>query len=123
MAIFCLSNSLEDLEERLARSWSVYTRDQKPVLAQDLGDPRRHAVLLKDAIHRTSCRTLGRTTRLSSRGAFANIAHGCNSVIATKSAMKLVDYVVTEGRLRGRPGRGEFIDIKCASRGCAPRPR
>ncbi|HKB63441.1 MAG TPA: formate--tetrahydrofolate ligase, partial [Burkholderiales bacterium] len=96
MAIFCLSTSLDDLKERLGKIVAGYTRDQKPVLARDLQAHGAMTVLLKDAIKPNLVQTLENNPAFIHGGPFANIAHGCNSVIATSSAMKLVDYVVTE---------------------------
>ena len=96
MAIFCLSTSLDDLKERLGKIVVGYTRDQKPVLARDLQAHGAMTVLLKDAIKPNLVQTLENNPAFIHGGPFANIAHGCNSVIATRSAMKLADYVVTE---------------------------
>ena len=120
MAIFCLSNSLEDLKERLGKIVVGYTRDQKPVLAQDLETHGAMTVLLKDAIQPNLVQTLENNPAFIHGGPFANIAHGCNSVIATKSAMKLVDYVVTEAGFGADLGAEKFIDIKCRKSGLRP---
>src|SRR5713101_5004078 len=113
MAIFCLSTSLDDLKERLGKIVVGYTRDQKPVLARDLQAHGAMTVLLKDAIKPNLVQTLENNPAFIHGGPFANIAHGCNSVIATSSAMKLVDYVVTEAGFGADLGAEKFIDIKC----------
>src|ERR1700704_921596 len=120
MAIFCLSNSLEDLKERLGKIGVGYTRDQKPVLARDLQTHGAMTVLLKDAIKPNLVQTLENNPAFIHGGPFANIAHGCNSVIATKSAMKLTDYVVTEAGFGADLGAEKFIDIKCRKSGLRP---
>src|SRR6266850_1171969 len=120
MAIFCLSNSLEDLKERLGKIVVGYTRDQKAVLARDLQAHGAMTVLLKDAIKPNLVQTLENNPAFIHGGPFANIAHGCNSVIATKSAMKLVDYVVTEAGFGADLGAEKFIDIKCRKSGLRP---
>src|SRR5580765_5308940 len=120
MAIFCLSNSLEDLKERLGKIVVGYTRDQKPVLASDLQAHGAMTVLLKDAIQPNLVQTLENNPAFIHGGPFANIAHGCNSVIATKSAMKLADYVVTEAGFGADLGAEKFIDIKCRKSGLRP---
>src|SRR6202008_4929890 len=120
MAIFCLSNSLEDLKTRLGKIVVGYTRDQKPVLASDLQAHGAMTVLLKDAIQPNLVQTLENNPAFIHGGPFANIAHGCNSVIATKSAMKLVDYVVTEAGFGADLGAEKFIDINCRKAGLKP---
>src|ERR1700704_767422 len=120
MAIFCLSNSLEDLKERLGKIGVGYTRDQKPVLARDLQTHGAMTVLLKDAIKPNLVQTLENNPAFIHGGPFANIAHGCNSVIATSSAMKLADYVVTEAGFGADLGAEKFIDIKCRKSGLRP---
>src|SRR6266480_959698 len=112
MAIFCLSTSLDDLKERLGRIVVGYTRDQKPVLARDLQAHGAMTVLLKDAIKPNLVQTLENNPAFIHGGPFANIAHGCNSVIATSSAMKLADYVVTEAGFGADLGAEKFVDIK-----------
>src|SRR4029077_1203099 len=121
MAIFCLSTSLDDLKERLGKIVVGYTREQKPVLARDLQTHGAMTVLLKDAIKPNLVQTLENNPAFIHGGPFANIAHGCNSVIATKSAMKLVDYVVTEAGFGADLGAEKFIDIKCRKSGLRPR--
>src|SRR5690348_5878350 len=120
MAIFCLSTSLKDLKERLGKIVIGYTRDQKPVLAKDLQTNGAMTVLLKDAIKPNLVQTLENNPAFIHGGPFANIAHGCNSVIATKSAMKLVDYVVTEAGFGSDLGAAKFLDIKCRKTGLPP---
>src|SRR5438445_1955125 len=120
MAIFCLSTSLDDLKARLGRIVVGYTRDQKPVLASDLQAHGAMTVLLKDAIKPNLVQTLENNPAFIHGGPFANIAHGCNSVIATTSAMKLVDYVVTEAGFGADLGAEKFIDIKCRKSGLRP---
>jgi formate--tetrahydrofolate ligase len=120
MAIFCLSTSLEDLKERLGKILVGYTRDQKPVLARDLQAHGAMTVLLKDALKPNLVQTLENNPAFIHGGPFANIAHGCNSVIATSSAMKLVDYVVTEAGFGADLGAEKFIGIKCRKSGLRP---
>src|SRR6266404_7407880 len=120
MAIFCLSTSLDDLKERLGRIVVGYTRDQKPVLARDLQAHGAMTVLLKDAIKPNLVQTLENNPAFIHGGPFANIAHGCNSVIATKSALKLADYVVTEAGFGADLGAEKFLDIKCRKTGLRP---
>src|SRR5947209_6261752 len=120
MAIFCLSTSLDDLKERLGKIVVGYTRDQKPVLARDLQAHGAMTVLLKDAIKPNLVQTLENNPAFIHGGPFANIAHGCNSVIATSSAMKLADYVVTEAGFGADLGAEKFIDIKCRKSGLRP---
>ncbi len=120
MAIFCLSTSLDDLKGRLGKIVVGYTRDQKPVLARDLQAHGAMTVLLKDAIKPNLVQTLENNPAFIHGGPFANIAHGCNSVIATSSAMKLVDYVVTEAGFGADLGAEKFIDIKCRKSGLRP---
>src|SRR2546427_2447702 len=120
MAIFCLSTSLDDLKERLGRIVVGYTRDQKPVLARDLQAHGAMTVLLKDAIKPNLVQTLENNPAFIHGGPFANIAHGCNSVIATSSAMKPADYVGTEAGFGAALGAEKFIDIKCRKSGLRP---
>src|SRR5881409_1879832 len=120
MAIFCLSTSLDDLKQRLGKIVVGYTRDQKPVLARDLQAHGAMTVLLKDAIKPNLVQTLENNPAFIHGGPFANIAHGCNSVIATSSAMKLADYVVTEAGFGADLGAEKFIDIKCRKSGLRP---
>jgi len=120
MAIFCLATSLEDLKNRLGNIVVGYTRDQKPVRAQDLKVHGAMTVLLKDAIKPNLVQTLENNPAFIHGGPFANIAHGCNSVIATQSALKLADYVVTEAGFGADLGAEKFIDIKCRKSGLRP---
>jgi len=120
MAIFCLSQSLEDLKERLGKIVVGYTRDQKPVHAKDLQAHGAMTVLLKDALSPNLVQTLENNPAFIHGGPFANIAHGCNSVIATTAALKLADYVVTEAGFGADLGAEKFIDIKCRKSGLRP---
>jgi len=113
MAIFCLSNDLEDLEKRIGNITIAYTRDRKPVYAKDLKAQGPMTVLLKDAIRPNVTQTLENNPAIIHGGPFANIAHGCNSVIATKTGLKLADYVVTEAGFGADLGAEKFLDIKC----------
>ena len=107
MAIFCLATSVKDLKERLGKIVVGYTRDQKPILARDLKAHGAMTALLRDAMAPNLVQTLENNPAFIHGGPFANIAHGCNSVMATQTALKLADYVVTEARLRRRPRRRE----------------
>jgi len=120
MAIFCLANSLEDLKNRLGNIVVGYTRDQKPVTARQLNAHGAMTVLLKDAFKPNLVQTLENNPAFIHGGPFANIAHGCNSVIATKTALKLADYVVTEAGFGADLGAEKFIDIKCRKSGLRP---
>ena len=120
MAIFCLSNSLEDLKKRLGNIVVAYTRDQKPIYARDLNAHGAMTVLLRDALAPNLVQTLENSPAFIHGGPFANIAHGCNSVIATKTALKLADYVVTEAGFGADLGAEKFIDIKCRKSGLRP---
>ena len=120
MAIFCLANSLKDLKTRLGNIVIGYTRDQKPVLAKDLNVHGAMTVLLKDALMPNLVQTLENNPAFIHGGPFANIAHGCNSVIATQTALKLADYVVTEAGFGADLGAEKFIDIKCRKSGMRP---
>ena len=120
MAIFCLATDLADLTERLGKIVVAYTRDRKPVLARDLEAPGAMAVLLRDALAPNLVQTLENNPAFIHGGPFANIAHGCNSVIATKSALKLADYVVTEAGFGADLGAEKFFDIKCRKAGLKP---
>ena len=113
MAIFCLSNDLEDLEKRIGNITIAYTRDKKPVYAKDLKAQGPMTVLLKDAIRPNVTQTLENNPAIIHGGPFANIAHGCNSVIATKTGLKLADYTVTEAGFGADLGAEKFLDIKC----------
>ncbi len=120
MAIFCLATSLKDLKERLGNIVVGYTRDQKAVRAKDLKVHGAMTVLLKDALKPNLVQTLENNPAFIHGGPFANIAHGCNSVIATKSALKLADYVVTEAGFGADLGAEKFVDIKCRKSGLRP---
>jgi len=120
MAIFCLSNSLDDLKKRLGNIVVGYTRDQKPVKASDLQANGAMTVLLKDALAPNLVQTLENNPAFVHGGPFANIAHGCNSVLATQSALKLADYVVTEAGFGADLGAEKFLDIKCRKTGLRP---
>src|SRR5688500_5227582 len=120
MAIFCLATSLKDLKERLGNIVVAYTREQKPVRARDLKVHGAMTVLLKDAIKPNLVQTLENNPAFIHGGPFANIAHGCNSVIATQTALKLADYVVTEAGFGADLGAEKFIDIKCRKSGLKP---
>src|SRR5690242_20829045 len=120
MAIFCLATSLKDLKNRLGNIVVGYTRDQKPVRARDLKAHGAMTVLLKDALAPNLVQTLENNPAFVHGGPFANIAHGCNSVIATKAALKLADYVVTEAGFGADLGAEKFLDIKCRKSGLRP---
>jgi len=120
MAIFCLATSVEDLKKRLGNIVIGYTRDQKPVTARDLQAHGAMTVLLKDALKPNLVQTLENNPAFIHGGPFANIAHGCNSVIATKAALKLADYVVTEAGFGADLGAEKFVDIKCRKSGIRP---
>ena len=120
MAILCLSTSLKDLKERLGRIVVAETRGRKPVTAADLKVHGAMAVLLKDALAPNLVQTIENNLALLHGGPFANIAHGCNSVIATRTALRLADYVVTEAGFGADLGAEKFIDIKCRKTGLAP---
>ena len=120
MAILCLSSSLAELKQRLGRIQVAETRARKPVTAADLKVHGAMAVLLKDALAPNLVQTIENNLALLHGGPFANIAHGCNSVIATRAALKLADYVVTEAGFGADLGAEKFIDIKCRKAGLAP---
>ena len=120
MAILCLSSDIEDLKKRLASIIVGYTYDDKPVTAGQLKAEGAMAALLKDALKPNLVQTLEKTPAFIHGGPFANIAHGCNSVMATKMAMKLADYVVTEAGFGADLGAEKFLDIKCRMAGIKP---
>ena len=120
MAILCLAMDLKDLERRLGNIVVGYTRDKKPVLARDLKGDGAMTVLLKDALMPNLVQTLENNPVFIHGGPFANIAHGCNSVLATKTALKLCDYVVTEAGFGADLGAEKFFDIKCRKAGLNP---
>ncbi len=119
MAIFCLATSIEDLKARIGRIVVAYTREKKPVLASDLNAQGAMTVILKDAFQPNLVQTLENTPAIIHGGPFANIAHGCNSIVATTSALKLADYVITEAGFGADLGAEKFIDIKCRKAGIA----
>ncbi|MEP1208580.1 MAG: formate--tetrahydrofolate ligase [Rhizobiaceae bacterium] len=120
MAILCLSNDLEDLQERLGNIIIGYTRERKPVTCRDVKADGAMTVLLKDAMQPNLVQTLENNPAFVHGGPFANIAHGCNSVVATKTALKLADYVVTEAGFGADLGAEKFLNIKCRKAGLAP---
>ena len=120
MAIFCLATDLKDLENRIANITIGYTREKKPIQARDLNAHGSMTVLLKDAIRPNVTQTLENNPAIIHGGPFANIAHGCNSVIATKAGLKLADYVVTEAGFGADLGAEKFLDIKCRKSGIKP---
>jgi len=120
MAIFCLATSLKDLKTRIAKIVVGYTKDLKPILAKDLQAQGAMTALLKDALLPNLVQTLENNPAFIHGGPFANIAHGCNSVIATQTALKLGDYVVTEAGFGADLGAEKFIDIKCRKSGLRP---
>ena len=120
MAIFCLSNDLKDLEKRIGNITIGYTSDKKAIYARDLNAHGPMTVLLKEAIRPNVTQTLENNPAIIHGGPFANIAHGCNSVIATKTGLKLADYVVTEAGFGADLGAEKFLDIKCRKSGLKP---
>jgi len=120
MAIFCLAEDLKDLQRRLANIIVGYTRDKKPITARDVKADGPMTALLKDAFMPNIVQTLEKNPALIHGGPFANIAHGCNSVIATKTALKLADYVVTEAGFGADLGAEKFFNIKCRKAGLKP---
>ncbi len=120
MAILCLANDLADLKERFAKILVAYTYDNRPVFAGDLGVSGAMAALMKDAINPNLVQTLENTPAIIHGGPFANIAHGCNSVRATKLALKLSDYTITEAGFGSDLGAEKFLDIKCRYAGLKP---
>jgi len=120
MAIFCLATSIEDLRKRLGNIVIGYTRDQKAICARDLNAHGAMTVLLKDALKPNLVQTLENNPAFIHGGPFANIAHGCNSVIATQAALRLADYVVTEAGFGADLGAEKFVDIKCRKSGLRP---
>ena len=120
MAIFCLANDLDDLKARLEKIVVAYTRDHQPILASEIKGIGAMAVLLKDAMSPNLVQTLENNPAIIHGGPFANIAHGCNSVIATKAGLKMADYVVTEAGFGADLGAEKFFNIKCRSAGLNP---
>ena len=120
MAAFCLATSLEDLEDRVGRMVVAYSRDRRPTTAADLNAAGAMTALLRDALKPNLVQTLEGSPALVHGGPFANIAHGCNSVVATRAALKLADYVVTEAGFGADLGAEKFFDIKCRKAGLKP---
>ena len=120
MAIFCLAENLDDLQERLGNIVIGYTRDRTPVYARDVKADGPMTVLLRDAFNPNLVQTLENNPAFIHGGPFANIAHGCNSVVATKAALKLADFVVTEAGFGADLGAEKFFDIKCRKAGLKP---
>lgn len=120
MAILCLSKDIHDFEERIGKCIVAYTYEGKPVTVKDINAQGAATVLMKDAIKPNLVQTLEHTPVFIHGGPFANIAHGCNSVIATKTALKLADYVVTEAGFGADLGAEKFLDIKCRAAGLKP---
>lgn len=120
MAIFCLANDLQDLQERIGRIVVAETRERKPITASQLSADGAMTVLLKDALAPNLVQTLENNPAFIHGGPFANIAHGCNTVIATRAALKLADYVVTEAGFGADLGAEKFFDIKCRKAGLSP---
>ena len=120
MAIFCLSNNLNDLETKIGNITIAYTKDKKPVYAKDLNAQGPMTVLLKEAIRPNVTQTLENNPAIIHGGPFANIAHGCNSIIATKTALKLSEYVVTEAGFGADLGAEKFLNIKCRKANIQP---
>ena len=120
MAIFCLAEDMKDLKERLSRIVVAYNYEGKPVTAGDLGAVGAMSALLKDAMKPNLVQTLEHTPAIVHGGPFANIAHGCNSIRATKTAMKMADYVITEAGFGADLGAEKFLDIKCRIGGLRP---
>ena len=120
MAIFCLATDLDDLKERLGRIVVAYTREREPITAHDLKAAGALTAILKDALSPNLVQTLEGTPAFVHGGPFANIAHGCNTVIATMAGLRLADYVVTEAGFGADLGAEKFIDIKCRSAGIRP---
>ena len=120
MAIFCLATSISDLKERLGKIVVAYDRNKKPILAKDINAHGAMTVLLKDAMKPNLVQTLENNPAMIHGGPFANIAHGCNSVIATRASLKLADYVVTEAGFGADLGAEKFLDIKCRKAGLKP---
>ena len=120
MAIFCLSNSINDLEKKIGNITVAYTKEKKPIYAKDLKAHGPMTVLLKEAIRPNAVQTLENNLAIIHGGPFANIAHGCNSILATKTAMKLSEYVVTEAGFGADLGAEKFLDIKCRKANIQP---
>ena len=120
MAIFCLSNSILELEEKIGNITVAYSKDKKPIYAKDLKAQGPMTVLLKEAVRPNVVQTLENNLAIIHGGPFANIAHGCNSILATKTALKLSEYVITEAGFGADLGAEKFLDIKCRKAGIQP---
>ena len=120
MAILCLSKNFDDLTSRLGKIIVGYSRDLEPILCKDVKADGAMSVLLKDALQPNLVQTLENNPAFIHGGPFANIAHGCNTVIATKTALKLTDYVVTEAGFGADLGAEKFLNIKCRKSGLKP---
>ncbi len=120
MAIFCLSNNIQELEEKIGNITVAYSKDKKPIYAKDLKAQGPMTVLLKEAVRPNVVQTLENNLAIIHGGPFANIAHGCNSILATKTALKLSEYVVTEAGFGADLGAEKFLDIKCRKAGIQP---
>ncbi len=120
MAIFCLSNSIKELEKKIGNITIAYSKDKKPIYAKDLKAQGPMTVLLKEAVRPNVVQTLENNLAIIHGGPFANIAHGCNSILATKTALKLSEYVVTEAGFGADLGAEKFLDIKCRKAGIKP---
>ena len=120
MAIFCLSNSIQELEEKIGNITVAYSKDKKPIYAKDLKAQGPMTVLLKEAVRPNVVQTLENNLAIIHGGPFANIAHGCNSILATKTALKLSEYVVTEAGFGADLGAEKFLNIKCRKAGIQP---
>ena len=120
MAILCLSKNFEDLKERLGKIVVGYSKDHEPIFCKDIKADGAMSVLLKDALKPNLVQTLENNPAFIHGGPFANIAHGCNTVIATKTALKLADYVVTEAGFGADLGAEKFLNIKCRKAGLTP---
>ena len=120
MAIFCLSNNIKDLEKKIGNITVAYTKNKKPIYAKDLKAHGPMTVLLKEAIRPNAVQTLENNLAIIHGGPFANIAHGCNSILATKTALKLSEYVVTEAGFGADLGAEKFLNIKCRKAGIQP---
>ena len=120
MAIFCLATNLKDLEKRLGNITIAYSQDKKPIFAKDLKAEGPMTVLLKEALMPNLVQTLENNPAIIHGGPFANIAHGCNSVIATQTSLKISDYVVTEAGFGADLGAEKFFNIKCRKAGLNP---
>ncbi len=121
MAIFCLSNSIQELEEKIGNITVAYSKEKKPIYAKDLKAQGPMTVLLKEAVRPNVVQTLENNLAIIHGGPFANIAHGCNSILATKTALKLSEYVVTEAGFGADLGAEKFLDIKCRKAGIQPK--